>query len=454
MEKYLYSEYPRRLFSRLLIFLIYTCFFLCCGFFALSANELTQFADLRFEALDEQNGFFAQNDCSFILRIPDVQPVETELPYTVFPYGVVLSSAEKTDALDFNGTQIIYTLRFERSGFYALEPVKILIRGIYYDIPFPEVGVRENIRLLKPDFFFIVPQKQAYEAQRISVGIAGRYFDQVQSVHWTLSEDALVEKGEDSPQLPLKTERISSKTETVAFLSVTPLKKGKLDLPEVEIQAYGYDGKLYTVKPHLRTLQVLQNPARSENKNAHTKSEKNDGKKDGRDTDMQKEPTVIANTDFAAHLAQLRYAERRSPLFWRYKNERKGLEQSAGLKNPDEISLWLCIILPFALCACTLVFLILFYKKTVRAAFAAVLFMSAFVYAVSSLVKINERVVVSSGGMLRTIPENTASAVMNLTAGVRLRVMRSGGAWYLVSDSQRRIGWILKEECVYVGKEK
>ena len=80
--------------------------------------------------------------------------------------------------------------------------------------------------------------------------------------------------------------------------------------------------------------------------------------------------------------------------------------------------------------------------------------MSAFVYAVSSLVKINERVVVSSGGMLRTIPENTASAVMNLTAGVRLRVMRSGGAWYLVADSQRRIGWILKEECVYVGKEK
>lgn len=454
MEKYLYSEYPRQLFSRLLTFVSRVCFFLYCGFCALSASEATQFAGLRFETLDEQNGFFAQNDCSFVLRIPDVQPIETELPYTVFPYGVVLSAAEKTDAPDFYGTQIIYTLRFEHSGLYALDPVKIFIRGIYYDIPFPEVSVRENIRLLKPDFFFVLPQKQAYEAQRILVGVAGRYFDQVQSVNWTLSEDALIEKGENSPQLPLKTERISSKTETVAFLSITPLKKGKIDLPEVEIQAYGYDGKLYTLKTPVQTLQVLQNPVRTEKKNAHIKSKNNDAKKDSRDTDNQKASSMPVNTDFAARLARLRYAERRLPLFWRYKNERKQLEQSAGLKNPDETSLWLCIILPFALCACALVFLILFYKKTIRAAFAAVLFVSAFVYAVSSWVKISERVVVSSGGMLRTIPENTANVVMNLTAGVRLRVMRSGGAWYLVLDPQRRTGWILKDECVYVEKEK
>ena len=58
--------------------------------------------------------------------------------------------------------------------------------------------------------------------------------------------------------------------------------------------------------------------------------------------------------------------------------------------------------------------------------------------------------VIIKSAPLRTIPEPDAKGTISLTAGMRLKVLRSSGAWYLVCASGGHSGWILKDECIII----
>jgi len=168
-------------------------------------------------------------------------------------------------------------------------------------------------------------------------------------------------------------------------------------------------------------------------------------------------PAGAGKSTLARRVADLRKKERGAIFVWPVRTEREHLEREASLQNPDEPSfVWTL------LCAGTLIlsvivlyaFFVRRHKIGGRFVFFAVFCLALQIACVFVLIKnvpeLARAAVITRSAPLRTIPEPDAKGTISLTAGMRLKVLRSSGAWYLVSASGGHSGWILKDECIII----
>lgn len=436
-------------------------------------------------ASDASNGIIPKGgvqkgeDCIFELALPGIPPSAVSVRFAALPSGTEFRGSEKRElfasgdnrqsgsVVAQRGTLFEYTVRFRETGAFSLLPARVSFGGKTVTVPFERVDVYENPYLLVPEFFFVV-DRQARAGEPLTIRLTGRFFEKVESIDWDVPERGLFEKIGEKTNLPSAAENFAADTEIAEFI-YTPFFEGKEKLPAVSVKARAYDGQPYTIAVADFELTVLPK------KNAIVKkTRQSSASLSGANHSAASSPAASAVSVSAAsassseeknkerealarHVADLRKKERTAIFVWPVRTERKHLEREASLQNPDEPSFVWTLLCAGVLILSVIVLYALFVRRHKiggRFVFFAVFCLALQIACVFVLIKnVPESArgaVITRSAPLRTIPEPDAKGTISLTAGMRLKVLRSSGAWYLVSASGGHSGWILKDECIII----
>ena len=420
-------------------------------------------------------------DCVFELVLSGIPLSDASVRFAALPSGAEFRGSGKRDffssgsagresgAGSGRGTLFEYTVRFTQTGTFSLLPARLSFGGKTVAVPFERVEVFENPYLLVPEFFF-VPDEQARASEPLRIRLVGRFFEKVESIDWDVPERGLFEKIGEKTNLPFAAENFAADTEIAEFV-YTPFFEGKEKLPAVSVKARAYDGQLYTIAVDDFELTVFPKknaiakktrqssaalsavnsseslaPAASALSVSAASASSPEGKNNGTEQEV-----------LARRVADLRKKERGAIFVWPVRTEREHLEREASLQNPDEPSFVWTFLCAGILALSLIVLYALFIRRRKiggRFVFLAALCIALQIACVFVLIKnvpeLARAAVITRSVPLRTIPEPDAKGTISLTAGMRLKVLRSSGAWYLVSASGGHSGWILKDECIII----
>lgn len=412
-------------------------------------------------------------DCVFELVLSGIPLSDASVRFAALPSGVEFrgsgkreffssgSAGRESGAGSGRGTLFEYTVRFTQTGTFSLLPARVSFGGKTVAVPFERVEVFENPYLLVPEFFF-VPDEQARASEPLRIRLVGRFFEKVESIDWDVPERGLFEKIGEKTNLPFAAENFAADTEIAEFV-YTPFFAGKEKLPAVSVKARAYDGQPYTIavddfeltvfpkknaiaKKTRQSSAALSAVNSSEASAPAASASSPEGKNNGTEQEA-----------LARHVADLRKKERGAIFVWPVRTERKHLEREAALQNPNEPSLVWTFLCAGILALSLIVLYALFIRRRKiggRFVFLAALCIALQIACVFVLIKnvpeLTRAAVITRFVPLRTIPEPDAKGMISLTAGMRLKVLRSSGAWYLVSASGGHSGWILKDECIII----
>lgn len=408
--------------------------------------------------------FTVAENSEFTVEIAEISPANIEILYRDLPTAVSFVSSKKSDTFimdkDGNrekGTLISYTVRFLEPGMYNLDSLDILIDSISYTISFPPVEVNQNTNFLLPELY-LEPQGNLYQSQRGILVLSGRYFQRIENLEWNLSENALIDKSISSMPIPSDDFPFSENKTDIAIFSYTPLSVGTLTLPQITATFIAYNGSTYTVQPKLKTVTVLPSAPEKSELPAVGDSTQLDSSTQSISVAQSVIPTQKENTAFVKKLVALRSQERHTLFPFMAKKERIVLEETANIQNIDETSeLWALISVALSVIGLLLGFILHKTQKAKQNAQKSRLPLLCFTiaavlvfFALFSTFKLSGQYALALGSQLRTIPEYEASTLTTLSAGMRVRIVRTGGDWYLVSLEDTRSGWILKNDCILI----
>jgi len=440
-----------------------------------------------FAASDASSGIIPKGgvqkgeDCVFELVLSGIPLSDASVRFAALPSGVEFrgsgkreffssgSAGRESGAGNGRGTLFEYTVRFTQTGTFSLLPARVSFGGKTVAVPFERVEVFENPYLLVPEFFF-VSDEQARAGEPLRIRLVGRFFEKVESIDWDVPERGLFEKIGEKTNLPSVPGNFTADIEVAEFV-YTPFFAGKEKLPAVSVKARAYDGQPYTIAVDDFELTVFPKknaiakktrqssaalsavnssetsaPAASAVSVSAASASSPEGKNNGTEQEA-----------LARHVADLRKKERGAIFVWPVRTERKHLEREAALQNPNEPSLIWTFLCAGILALSLIVLYALFMRRCKiggRFVFLAALCLALQIACVFVLIKnvpeLTRAAVITRFAPLRTIPEPDAKGTISLTAGMRLKVLRSSGAWYLVFASGGHSGWILKDECIII----
>lgn len=440
-----------------------------------------------FAASDASSGIIPKGgvqkgeDCVFELVLSGIPLSDASVRFAALPSGVEFrgsgkreffssgSAGRESGAGSGRGTLFEYTVRFTQTGTFSLLPARVSFGGKTVAVPFERVEVFENPYLLVPEFFF-VSDEQARAGEPLRIRLVGRFFEKVESIDWDVPERGLFEKIGEKTNLPSVPGNFTADIEVAEFV-YTPFFAGKEKLPAVSVKARAYDGQPYTIAVDDFELTVFPKknaiakktrqssaalsavnsseasaPAASAVSVSAASASSPEGKNNGTEQEV-----------LARRVADLRKKERGAIFVWPVRTERKHLEREAALQNPNEPSLVWTFLCAGILALSLIVLYALFMRRRKiggRFVFLAALCLALQIACVFVLIKnvpeLARAAVITRFAPLRTIPEPDAKGTISLTTGMRLKVLRSSGAWYLVSASGGHSGWILKDECIII----
>lgn len=440
-----------------------------------------------FAASDASSGIIPKGgvqkgeDCVFELVLSGIPLSDASVRFAALPSEVKFrgsgkreffssgSAGRESGAGSGRGTLFEYTVRFTQTGTFSLLPARVSFGGKTVAVPFERVEVFENPYLLVPEFFF-VPDEQARAGEPLRIRLVGRFFEKVESIDWDVPERGLFEKIGEKTNLPSVPGNFTADIEVAEFV-YTPFFAGKEKLPAVSVKARAYDGQPYTIAVDDFELTVFPKknaiakktrqssaalsavnsseasaPAASAVSVSAASASSPEGKNNGTEQEV-----------LARRVADLRKKERGAIFVWPVRTERKHLEREAALQNPNEPSfVWTFLCAGILVLSLIVLYALFIRRRKIggRFVFLAALCIALQIACVFVLIKnvpeLTRAAVITRIVPLRTIPEPDAKGTISLTAGMRLKVLRSSGAWYLVSASGGHSGWILKDECIII----
>ena len=427
-------------------------------------------------------------DCVFELVLPGIPPAAVSVRFAALPSGTEFRGSEKRElfasgdnrqggsaggqsdtgsdrgsVVAQRGTLFEYTVRFRETGAFSLLPARVSFGGKTVTVPFERVEVFENPSLLVPEFFFVA-DGQARAGEPLTIRLMGRFFAKVESIDWDVPERGMFEKIGEKTNLPSAAENFAADTEIAEFV-YTPFFEGKEKLPAVSVKARAYDGQPYTIAVadfELTVFPKKNTPAENARQSVASSFVPNPSVPSAQGAPPPESGSAVEKTGeeqavLARRVADLRKKERTAIFVWPVRTERKRLEREAALQNPDEPSfVWTFLCAGVLILSVIVLYALFVHRRKIggRFVFFAVFCLALQIACVFVLIKnVPESArgaVITKSAPLRTIPEPDAKGTISLTAGMRLKVLRSSGAWYLVSASGGHSGWILKDECIII----
>ncbi|MFI3258154.1 MAG: LptF/LptG family permease, partial [Spirochaetales bacterium] len=400
-------------------------------------------------------------NCEFILEIPDVDSAHIEIEHKDFPANInfILSTKRDSFIKQDNGTlkkgvSIVYILEFTQAGIYDPGTVTIRINDENYEVSFPQITVFENLALSVPELY-LEAQGSIHELQNATLLLSARYFQSIDDISWDLTEDALFEQTSSLLSIPSETFTFSETKIPIAVFSYTAFEQGIYELPVVTATFTAYNGNSYTIKADGEPITVLPTAQYSQ---ADYTTHENDIASNSVD-ESQSTVQNLYNPELATTLALLRLEEKYSIFPFIAQKQRIDSEKAHNIQQQNEPSfLWTLIAGTVSLCLLIIGFIFCKMKKKSdsKMNFCFLCVIIGFIFLCVSIfytVQLLPQYALTTGGRLYIIPEFESHNFTSVTAGIRVRILQSTGDWYLVSLPDGRNNWILKDDCILIEKD-
>ncbi len=414
--------------------------------------------DLQF---NQSGDFSIQGESEFTISLVGISPSDIEIGRTNLPSSTVFVSSTKrdgflrqTDGSTEKATTITYTLQFLEAGTYTLGSLPVIINGRSNSINFPTVRVFQNPDLLYPELY-IEQIGSFYSLHSGEFTVLARYVKSVEDVSIDLSENALIEQIALNVELPSANFVVSDDAIALATFSCIPFSEGTLTLPKITVTCIRYDGERTTISLENSTVHVLPQNAYSSTTYGQERSVFADANQIEASVQNTVKMEVEKNEDLTRKLADLRIQEKYSAFSMEATRDREAIEKAENLQNGREVSFfWASFILlfSFVLIFVGIGFFVLQKKKNGKkysyiCYVLAALLLGGVIFYGNSLV---HQYALTCGTYLYAIPEYESQVTTTLYAGTKVKIQRSVGEWYLVSQADGRTGWVVKDNCILI----
>lgn len=398
-------------------------------------------------------------ETSFTVVIPDVSPSEVQFSLEPLPDGVQFVSSYKDELLSglHRGTRISLWFSFSHEGTVQIPALSIMTDGSFRTIAFEPVTVYPDPSQLMPELVISVASAegtpyavssdgnvQLHTGDAVRIQLAVSYAAQIIGLTWSLPEDALFSVLTQYPVMDgnFEANKFFPEPVPVADFQWIPLKSGQFSLPEIKIEAVAYNGNSVVIEPPPLFFRVEPSIAVSDAgslplsyRQAFTEQKPESGLV----------PEDCETDDSVAKLiATFRMQERYGFPFSGIAGVRAEYEESAGVASTGrEHSVIILLIMCAAgvLCLVGALFLVLMRKKKTAgipvAAAGLILGIVAVVYGIP----LDNPAGISTGGIVRQVPESGSAGLFSIPAGTRVSVLEQTGTWYYIS-AEGVSGWV------------
>lgn len=370
----------------------------------------------------EEEYCFAGDLNTFTLEIPNVTPDDVEVVVQAVPENTTMVSSTKEEFVknEIRGTRVTFLIRFSKTGTYHIPSASARITWNWINIPFQTVTVYDNPLTLTPRVVVTAPDV-AVKGEPFTFSISAMHFSEITDVSVALDTDAMLERVELLNELPFSVESFTADTFPVATYQVIPYNEGTFEIPEVSLAVKSYSGIRSVVTSTGKTVKVLPPEKESEEKKS-------------------------VSFDIAYVELEEESEEKQVILFHSAEEQ---AEKLVSDRKTMETGLWICSGL-------LALFIIFFSAGSIRknkrllitgltGIFVCIIALSFFISQVS------HRYVISKGGELRVIPEDSGNVLQLTQEGAVFRLKDESALWYHVTAENGVSGWILKQNSLSVG---
>lgn len=435
-------------------------------FLQLSAQTLTldQIRQLRIRPEEGQN-LYTKADIKFTVTIPVVRPSQVQVLSTDQKNDVTFRTMRKSENYDDKGTILELWYSFDKKGEYNLSPISVIIQGRNRSLAFEKISVTDDPAKMNPRIVLVFedgttvysdggdegvfpsPLMTVPAGQKIRFTVNLQYATQLVKFNWDIPQNSIFTQTEEYEFTEVKyRERVyTHDLIPVAAFEWTGLKEGTEQLPKFRMGATGYNGtRNELIFPNLNVVFT------AEEKNEETITEADIFSEAFFAEPVQKETTAVSeiSSSDCERLAAL-YSKERNAFFTYFstKRERMNFEESCGLsaEHTRMFSSILIYISIFVIVLCILGIIISKLKKykiRLLVFIAVLLFTAAALF--YSCIKRGEKLGICRGCKIYSVPETTAAATSEISAGNLVRISEKTGSWVYIELGETG-GWCTTE---------
>lgn len=461
-----------RLFIRLLI--LGVLFFNATNVFSQSLRE--KINSLEISPAENQD-LYIKSDIKFEVELPDVNPNSVQVRSADFGENVNLKSLRKSESIGKStSTKIEFWLSFDKVGVYKFAKLPLLINGRTYYIRVKSVEIEENPENLNPrvvvvfndgttlysdDFYNskyfsekkneIIPIFDAPINQKLEFTVYLQYGVQLIQFEWELPKNSIFTqtKQYEITEVKYRENVYSKELEPIASFEWTGLVEEKMSFPKIKVVSTSYKGyKSEIIFPSYEINFVksdIQNNKKTENSIF-------DDAFDFSSTKAEAGSEVLITSEISKNIAELRIKERNSSLdyFINVKN-RKQAENFFGFDSTSKefpVKLFYVCVFMFLLFVFVLI-LCIKHKRAVGIIFVSVMLALCLIASVFCVFKSSKKYGICVGGVLQSVPEESASSKFEITGGNRVLISERSGEWVFIEYGDIS-GWIKEEFIIFI----
>lgn len=443
-------------------------FLFCQNAFAITPQEIRSIV-IR----PEEDVFFTNQEVKFVLEIPGVEPADVQTQLQTMNEGITFISSRRLEYFtndEITGTRIEFWFTFRDTGIIEIPGLLAKVKGYNYYLPFQKVQVYENPKTIAPRIIVEINGKETFYStsdntkktnyqitsevtKPIDINLYIQYAVQIKQFGYELPKDSLFQEVERFEMVKGKMRLPDFTHDKIPLINMrwTPLKEGKLTLPNIRLLATAYSGRNVELGLPECTVTITKFLPSDENDDDANSTLFAYALSNPIDEKFEVQEVNASMKDFK-RIADLRSKEKHSiHNHLMYRKERVKLEQSIGIaasRNEKSVVLWTIIFAMFILLLAVSIFLLLCRKKVS----ALIIFCFAFVFAIASFVlglMVSEKHGVVTGGTISPVPEDSALSSTAVTAGTCVKIKEQTENWYFIEYNENG-GWIKKENLILV----
>ena len=458
----------KKQFCNRLLKIIAIFFLFCQSAFAITPQEIRSIV-IR----PEEDVFFTNQEVKFVLEIPGVEPAEVQTQLQTMKDGITFISSRRLEYFtndESTGTRIEFWFTFRDTGIAEMLPLITRVNGYTYYLEFQKVQVYENPKTIAPRIIIEINGNETFYSTNdsskktnyqitsevtkpIDINLYIQYAVQVKQFGYELPKDSLFQEVERFEMLNGKTRLPDFSHDKVPLINLrwTPLKEGKLTLPNVRLLATAYSGRNVELGLPDCTVNITKLISSEENAGEENSTLFAYALSNPIDDTLEVKEIKATQNDFKK-IAELRSKEKHAfHNFFSYRKQRIKLEQNIGIAasmREHSVMLWTIVSAIFILLTAVSIFLFLCKKR----ASSLIIFCFAFIFAVGAFVLgllVSEKHGVVTGGTISPVPEDSALSSTAVTAGTCVKIKEQTDNWYFIEYNENG-GWIKKEYLILV----
>lgn len=425
---------------------------------------LDQVRQLRIRPEENQN-LYTKADIKFTVTIPVVRPSQIQVLSTDQKNDINFRTMRKAENYDDKGTILELWYSFDKKGEYNLSPISVVIQGRNRSIAFEKISVTEDPARMNPRIVLVFdngtkvfsdggdegtfpsPLMTVPEGKKVRFTVNLQYATQLVKFNWDIPQNSIFTQTEEYEFTEVKyRERVySHDLIPVAAFEWTGLKAGTEQLPKFRMTATGYNGtRNELIFPNLNVVFT-----------ADTKEEETVAEADIFSEAFQAEPvqqeslavSELSSSD-CERLAAL-YSKERNAFFTYFstKNERMTFEESCGL-SAEHTQMFSSILIYISILLILLCIPGIIISKIKKHKVRLLIFISVLIFAAAvlsySCIKRGENYAICKGCKIYSVPETSAAASSEISAGNLVRISEKTGNWVYIELGETG-GWCTTE---------